>query len=83
LLTLEPADDAKINLRLSAAARNMCEQINLVHCDKQVAEFAPLVNVEALLSLMRQLIKTAESPDAIVAPAKLVDPILNELWVQM
>ena len=48
-----------------------------------VAEFAPLVDVEALLSLMRQLLKTAESPDAIVAPAKLVDFALNELWVHM
>ena len=47
-----------------------------------VAEFAPLVDVKALLPLMRQLLKTAESPDAIVAPAKLVD-FTNELWVQM
>jgi hypothetical protein len=44
--------------------------------DKQVADkgLAPLlVDVEALLSLMWQLLKTAVSPDTIVAPAELVE----------
>jgi hypothetical protein len=54
------------------------------HHARQVAEFAPLlVDVKALLSLMRQLLKTAESPDTIVAPAKLADPPSNALEVQM
>ena len=82
MLTLEPADDA--GMKLSVTAHTTCEQKyrSQVLRDKR-QEFAPLlVDVEALLSLMRQLLKTAESPDAIVAPAKLVD-FTNELWVQM
>ncbi len=40
---------------------------------KQVAQFAPLlVDVEALLPSMRQLLRTADSPDTIVAPTELV-----------
>ena len=48
--------------------------------DKQIAELSPLlVDVEALLSLMRQLLITAESPDTIVAPATFEESPLNAL----
>jgi hypothetical protein len=47
---------------------------------KEVAGFAPLlVDVEALLPSMRQLLRIADSPDTIVAPAELVETPKNEL----
>ena len=50
---------------------------------KEVAGFAPLlVDVEALLPSMRQLLRTADSPDTIVAPAELVETPANALKVQ-
>jgi hypothetical protein len=51
--------------------------------EKQVSEFSLLlVDVEALLSLMRQLLITAESPETIVAPATLEESPLNALTVK-
>ena len=59
-----------------------CEALSL-YLHKEVAGFAPLlVDVEALLLLMRQLLKTAESPDTFVAPAEIVELPENELDVQ-
>jgi hypothetical protein len=46
-------------------------------------EFAPLlVDVEALLPSMLQLLRIADSPDTIVAPAELVETAFNALKVQ-
>ncbi len=54
-----------------------------LHLYKEVAGFAPLlVDVEALLPSMLQLLRSADSPDTIVAPAELVDTALNALHVQ-
>jgi hypothetical protein len=46
-------------------------------------EFTPLlVDVEALLSTMRQLLRIADSPDTIVAPAELEETPKNALEVE-
>ena len=75
-----PAAESRPPLHATCVSTSEALSMNL---HKEVAGFAPLlVDVEALLSSMRQLLRTADSPDTIVAPAEHMETPKNALQDQ-